>query len=67
LLARWAFSSLRTQREGVVQLSFERTAILLRAVPQLPCGSMAATARPPTVGGRPLNEVLGPAGDGDAL
>jgi hypothetical protein len=33
--------------------------MLLRAVPQPPCGSMAATARPPTVGGRPLNEVLG--------
>ena len=32
--------------------------MLLRAAPQLPCGSMAATARPPTAGGRPLNEVL---------
>ena len=32
--------------------------MLLRAVPQLPCGSMAATARPPTVGGRPLNYAL---------
>jgi hypothetical protein len=32
--------------------------MLLRAVPRLPGCSMAATARPPTVGGRPLNEVL---------
>jgi hypothetical protein len=32
--------------------------MLLRAVPRQPCGSMAATARPPTVGGRPLNEAL---------
>ena len=33
--------------------------MLLRAVPQLPFGSMAATARPPAVGGRPLNYALG--------
>jgi hypothetical protein len=32
--------------------------MLLRAVPQPPWVSMAATARPPTMGGRPLNEVL---------
>lgn len=33
--------------------------MLLRAVPQPTCGSMAATARPPIVGGRPLNYALG--------
>jgi hypothetical protein len=32
--------------------------MLLRAAPRPPCDSMASTARPPTVGGRPLNEVL---------
>ena len=32
--------------------------MLVRAVPRPPCGSMAATARPPTVGGRPLNYAL---------
>jgi hypothetical protein len=32
--------------------------MLLRAVPRPPCGSMAARARPPTLGGRPLNSAL---------
>jgi hypothetical protein len=34
--------------------------MLLRAVPRPSSDIVTATARPPTVGGRPLNEVLGP-------